>query len=287
MSTIDDSFFANEKLQGLSRLITNVKYHEKTGKQLFMDLIVPWTVEHSEEKQLYPLILFVQGSAWMTADRSYEIPQLSEIARHGFVVATMEHRSILENAPFPAYIEDVKMALNFLCEKKEDYCIDASRIFLWGSSSGANAVLMTTMLANSRGELFFEDVTWKKSIRGVVSCFGPTDLYDLLWEKRDEPEINLVLRAALGEDVSFWEQKLQWYSPCKWVESLEHCPPIYLLHGTEDKEVSYEQMLKFSNQLSEKNFDVKTACVHGAGHEWDFWSEDVYESIGQFFLNRE
>ena len=104
----------NPTLAGLATLTRNVAY--KTGADnLVMDIISPQSTGDDDDRR-YPTVVFVQGSAWTTPHRDYEIPQLSALAREGFVVATVNHRDASSDPHdmFPAYLEDVKAAIRYL-----------------------------------------------------------------------------------------------------------------------------------------------------------------------------
>ena len=80
----------NPTLAGLATLTRNVAY-ETGADNLVMDIISPQSTGDDDDRR-YPTVVFVQGSAWTTPHRDYEIPQLSALAREGFVVATVNHR---------------------------------------------------------------------------------------------------------------------------------------------------------------------------------------------------
>ena len=87
----------NPTLTGLATLTRNVAY--KTGADnLVMDIISPQSTGDDDDRR-YPTVVFVQGSAWTTPHRDYEIPQLSALAREGFVVATVNHRDASSDPP--------------------------------------------------------------------------------------------------------------------------------------------------------------------------------------------
>ncbi|MBD9019757.1 MAG: alpha/beta hydrolase, partial [Bifidobacterium breve] len=70
---------SNPTLAGLASLTRNVAY--KTGADdLVMDIIAPQSTGDDDNRR-YPTVVFVQGSAWTTPHRDYEIPQLSALAR--------------------------------------------------------------------------------------------------------------------------------------------------------------------------------------------------------------
>ena len=130
----------NPTLTGLARLTRNVAY--RTGADdLVMDIIAPQSTGDDDDRR-YPTVVFVQGSAWTTPDRDYEIPQLSELAREGFVVATVNHRNASRDASavFPAYLKDVKAAIRYLRANARRWHIDLS-----GWASGARRPAATRL----------------------------------------------------------------------------------------------------------------------------------------------
>ena len=270
---------SNPSLEGLSRLISDVVYSEAGGKALHMDLLVPWTKERPGFEKRYPLIVFVQGSSWTTPDRGYEIPQLSFIARRGYVVATIEHRSIFEGAPFPSFLQDVKCAIRFLRKNAAKYAIDEMRVAVWGTSSGSNAAMLAGLTGDDSSFVAGEYADYSDSVQAVVGCFGPADIKDLVWNARHSAAIAPVLTAAFGPDEQLWEASMARFSPLSYVLPGKAIPPFLLLHGNSDVEVPYEQSIRLAQTLMDCGADVSVVCVDGAGHEWDFWSQPVYEEI--------
>ena len=273
---------SNPSLTGLCRLISDVVYSESQGKSLHMDLLVPWTAERPGFEKRCPLIVFIQGSSWTTPDRGYEIPQLSFFARQGFVVATVEHRSIFEGAAFPAFLEDVKCAIRFLRKHADQYAVDPERVAVWGTSSGSNAAMLAGLTGGEERFITGEYREFSDTVQAVVGCFGPADIKDLVWNARHSAAIAPVLKAAFGPDESLWESAMADFSPMSCVERSEAIPPFLLLHGNSDVEVPYEQSLRLVQKLLDCGASVSAVCVDGAGHEWDFWSQAVYEEILAF-----
>ena len=270
---------SNPSLSGLCRLIPDVIYSEAQGKCLHMDLLVPWTAERPGFDKRCPLIVFIQGSSWTTPDRGYEIPQLSFFARQGFVVATVEHRSIFEGAAFPAFLKDVKCAIRFLRKNADKYAIDPEQVAVWGTSSGSNAAMLVGLTGGDERFITEEYSELSDTVQAVVGCFGPADIRDLVWNARHSAAIAPVLTAAFGADERGWESAMADFSPMSYVEKGKAIPPFLLLHGNSDVEVPYEQSIRFAQKLVDCGAEVSTVCVDGAGHEWDFWSQAVYEEI--------
>jgi acetyl esterase/lipase len=97
----------NPTLKGMAAVLPDVVFSTVQGIELKIQIIQPWKVDSATEQPKYPLIVFVQGSAWTFPNVYFEIPQLAQFAREGYVVATLTHRNCLEGHPFPAFLEDV------------------------------------------------------------------------------------------------------------------------------------------------------------------------------------
>ncbi len=93
-----------------------------------LQMIFPYRPGMSKE-ETYPLILFIPGSAWHKQEMYNDIPQYAKLAERGFVVAAMEYRES-DIAAFPAQIEDVCHALQFIPSIAEVFHIDTERIIV-------------------------------------------------------------------------------------------------------------------------------------------------------------
>ena len=84
-------------------VITNITFAQTdawfghTTQDLRMDLIYPEDTAHD-----YPCIVWICGGAWLSIDKSAHLAYLSELARAGFVVASVQYRTSNE-AKFPAH----------------------------------------------------------------------------------------------------------------------------------------------------------------------------------------
>src|SRR5690606_27836834 len=88
----------------------------------------------------FPLVVYIQGSAWHKQDLYAAIPNLSHIAAKGYVIASVQIRETAI-APFPAALEDVKCAIRYMREHAEEYGVDPKRVAVWGDSSGGHLAL--------------------------------------------------------------------------------------------------------------------------------------------------
>ena len=280
----------NPTLEGQVCLRQNVVYSTQTGENLKMTLFLPWNLEHPQiPKEPKPLIVFVQGSAWTTPDLDFEIPQLAQFAREGYIVTTVGHRDSQKGHPFPAYLQDVKCAIRYLRKHAGEYGIDTERVAIWGTSSGGNTALLVGTTGDDPRYETKEHAGYSDSVCAVVSCFGPTDLIGMMEDAQkvgNTAEFEFVASCLYGPDKSLWEERAKEMSPVSHVEPGRKYPPFLLLHGTADTMVSYDQMLRMYHKLCDCQADVEAYRIDGAEHELDFWSDEVYNVIAEFLRKK-
>lgn len=274
----------NPGLTGQVRLIDNVTYAAVDGRPLKMAILEPWTQRFPLKYHLAPrpLIVFVQGSSWRVGKMGEQIPQLVQFVKAGYVVATVQHRNTLDGYPFPAFLEDVKTAIRYLRRRAVKFAIDPDRVTIWGTSSGANAVMLVGLTGDDpryAGHLYR---TESDRVNAVVSCFAPMDVLDTFDYTAAVPGSELLKFCLLGMDRKKWPEIAKEMSPLDQVKPGQDYPPFLLFHGDADKVVPYQQMVKMYDKLEADGYDVAAYRVKGANHEKDFWSERVYQTVLEF-----
>lgn len=273
----------NPSLKGMAEMVPNVVFSTAQGVELKLQIFKPWTQEGNEQVQ-YPLIVFVQGSAWTFPNVNYEIPQLAQFAREGYVVATLTHRNCLEGHPFPAFLEDIKTGIRFLRRNAAQYQIDPERVGIWGTSSGGNTALLVGLTGEQPEYRTNEYPDASDSVKAVVDCFGPTDLTDAINNIPSIPEgMRQIFEGLRGDDTSENVKKLQEINPVNHIEPGKKYPPFLILQGNQDDLVPYSQSELMYHKLLEAGADASLVCVEGAPHEGSFWSNEVLEIIRVFF----
>ena len=304
---------ANPGLEGLARLTPNVPYKQVDGVTLTMDVLTPQEAETPEAMaadRRFPLVVFVQGSGWTTPDRGYEIPQLSELARRGFVVATVGHRDAKQGHPFPAYLNDVKSAIRFLRAHASRFHVDPEHVGIWGTSSGGNTALLVALTA---GDARYDDgvvpgtAGVSDAVDWTVACFPPTDIPELiatsplnvtdaddeapeetrLADARHTNAMVSVLGVDLHAEPSEYADVARAMSPCLIAEAGKASGPFLLLHGDADTLVPFDQSVRMDRRLTELGYDSRLVRVHGAEHESTFWSQAVLDEIVRFIEERQ
>nr|SIP63154.1 esterase, CE_Ubrb [uncultured bacterium] len=270
----------NPEFKGLVEMLGDIEFAAPDGHALKLHIIRPW----KRTTRGYPLVVFIQGSSWTTPDQYWEIPQLSQLAARGFVVATVTHRSCFE-AKAPAFLTDVKAAIRFLKVKASEYDIDPDRVCAWGTSSGGNAALLVGMTGDDPA---FESADWpgvSSRVQAVVDCFGPTDLMRMMEvQYADQLDEDGALFYALGggESADACRAAMTRISPIAYAQPGRDFPPFLMLHGDADPVVLYEDTERLYRRLVELGYAADLVRVSGAEHEGSFWSETVLEIIFAF-----
>jgi len=277
----------NPEMKGLVDLKPNVVFAHPDGEELAMQILKPmWK---SEDGKGFPLVVFIQGSAWTKPNMFWELPQLTALAHRGFVIASVTHRSAF-TAKAPAFLVDVKTAIRFLRANAAEYDIDKTRVCAWGTSSGGNTALLLGMTGDAPE---FEGEEWpgeSTAVNAVVDCFGPTDLNRMMEVQykmtATDDQQNLFAKLAGGTTVEACREPLKKISPIQYVKPGCQFPPFLMLHGDADPVVLYEDTETLYNKLNECGCEAELVRVTNAPHEGDFWSPELLEIIFDFIQKK-
>lgn len=270
----------NPEMLGLVDLKPDIVFSTAQGEELALQLLKPMWQSGGKG---FPLVVFIQGSAWTKPNQFWELPQLSLLARRGYVIASVTHRSCW-NVPAPAFLKDVKTAVRFLRAHAAEYDVDPERVCAWGMSSGGNTALMLGLTGDDPA---FETDEWageSTSVKAVVDCFGPTDLVKMIDDQygaNPKNEQNL-LYALGGRRMETYKETLTAISPIAYIEEGKALPPFLILHGDADDVVLYEDSEALHDKLAACGYEADLVRVAGAPHEGSFWSMELLEIIFRF-----
>ncbi|MBE6598835.1 MAG: alpha/beta hydrolase, partial [Ruminococcaceae bacterium] len=222
----------NPFMDGQAEFSPDIVYSSPDGKPLIMHLMTPWKNEANKDRR-YPLIVYTEGGGWATPWINFEIPQLAQYAREGYVVATIIHRDVYEGHPFPAFLQDLKCAIRFLRAHAEEYKIDPSRVVVMGASAGANASMLAALTGDDPRYKTEDYADESDAVSAVVECFGPADmftLYDNLGGDDNPNVIRLLTGGNPFTDEAAREKAIA-MSPCHIVADGRKYPPFLMFHG--------------------------------------------------------
>ncbi len=274
----------NPKLRGLALMVPDVVFSTATGSELKLQLLRPWEGGEEKSERRFPLIVFLQGSGWTTPNPYFELPQLAEYARSGYVVATITHRSFREGHPAPAFLQDAKTAIRFLRAHAAEYSIDPGRVCFFGTSSGGNTALLVAMTGDEARYKTGEYAEFSDAVQLCIECFGPTDLAGMM---KGIPEGDDSLERFFGGGSQAEKMALlEDMSPLQVFKKNKKCVPTLVIHGDADPVVPYEQGTLLYQALIEGGIDAEMICIDGAPHESSFWSGRLHEEILDFIGRR-
>jgi len=284
------------------RTVRNLEFARVPGPngELFalrMDLLVP------SSGGPHPLVISVPGGGFIHAVKAGAGTVRRYLAQAGYVVASIEYRTVKHGATFVDGVSDVKAAVRYLRAHAAEYNIDSGRVALWGESAGGYLASMAGLTA---GDPRFEsgsDADQSSDVQAVVNKFGGSDLTRLA-EGLDEPTVAAnsgahipLARWVLGanpDGLSLEDapEAVRDADPATYATSA--APPSLLFHGSDDRIVSPVQTAHLHAALRAAGADSTRYLIRGAGHgeiavksgEEKFWSTEPMLRIATDFLDR-
>lgn len=267
-------------------VLHNHPYCEREGRPLHMHLILP--SQHERPDKLWPLLVFIQGSAWRQQNLDANLAPLSVVARQGYAIAIVEYRPS-DVAAFPAQIQDAKTAIRYLRMNAGQFNIDPEQIVIWGDSSGGHTAVMTgiTFLDKQLDTDLYNE--YSCHVKGIIDYYAPADITRMNEAHStmdhygaDSPEGLLIG----GLDVLENPEQAAPTVIMNHISEEVDIPPILIIHGNKDRLVPFEQSVLLYNDLKQKGKDAEFYKLEGADHGGpDFWSDEVLDVV-QAFINR-
>lgn len=200
------------------------------------------------------------------------IPQWTEFARRGCVVAGVEYRTANE-APFPAALEDVKAAIRFLRANASGFGINPKKVFVAGESAGGCLACLVGVYGRERRYDVGEYLEYSSCVQGVIDFYGVTDFVS---NPDQYEELDMARKLFLGDG-----DKREEASPCLHVDS--HTPPFLIFHGDKDELVDIQQSERMYQSLIGRGIPVKLYVLERCGHGADeFYQREVLEIVEKF-----
>lgn len=216
---------------------TDVVFGTGGGRELKLDLYWPDDVSATRTA-----VLLIHGGGWRVGSRAGVAAYGEALARLGFLAAAIEYR-LLDEAPWPAQLDDVKTAVAYVRDSADSLGVDPARIVLQGFSAGGHLALLAG-----------DDL----KAGAVVALFPPVDLVIGTPDIGQAPAVNL-LAGAVEESAARLASPLHRAGP--------GFPPTFLIHGAEDWLVNHAS--------SQRMFDALIAA--GVKAELHIYSAHTHE----------
>jgi acetyl esterase/lipase len=259
---------------GQTQLTTynNVVYSTPTtaGKQvkLVMDIQVPKTAGRK------PLVVFLPGGGFESADPSGNLDERTYVAEQGYVVASVQYRTIPDGATYKDGLADVKSAIRYLRAHAARYDVNVGKVAVWGQSAGGYMAAMTGVTSHLRQFDVGRNLNQSSAVQAVVDEFGPSDLakvaadFDPATQAAYDTPASITAEYVLGpgssKTLAQEPAAAAAADPVTYVSSSD--PPFVLLQGTDDHIVSPSQTVLMLDALRAKGVPSTRYALTGANH---------------------
>lgn len=232
----------------------DLAYASKSAVQK-LDLYIP-----NEGSGPFPLIVEFHPGGFMVGGKSLGIGPMLEGLRRGYAVASVGYR-LSGEAVFPAAVNDAKAAIKFLRASAGMHNLDPRRFAAWGSSAGGNLAAMVAVSANdpSLTDPSLGNAGVSDAVQAAVDWYGPLD-FTAMDDQFKALGTNGVMGPTssptspesryLGKTVGTSEARdlARKADPGSYISSDD--PPMYVQHGTADRNVPITQSRDFTRELA-------------------------------------
>ena len=216
---------------------TDMVFASPDGVDLSVALYLP------DNEGPHPVIMWIHGGGWRQGHRLVGVNHASQqiVADGQWAVVSVEYR-LSSEAIWPAQLEDLQTALNWVRDNANLYNLDSETIVAWGSSAGGH---LASMLA----------VTPEANITAAIDWFGPTDLNVLTDQAIGAGSDYSAMTSLLGCDLSGNDSECgnQSVSASPALLVNHQTVPMLIMHGTDDETVPFNHSTILHDALMTPN----------------------------------
>jgi len=234
---------------------------------LSMDIQMP------EAPKQRPVVIYVTGGGFIQAPKEAALNLRTYVAEAGFVVASIEYRTVRDGANYRDGIADVKSAVRYLRANAVKYGIDPARVAVWGESAGGYLAAMVGVTNGLKSFDVGNDLEQSSDVQAVVDKFGASDLSKLASDfdqkakdANNAPGNPIAQYIATVPETRLLDTQLATTAanPLTYVKPIH--PPFLILHGSRDRLISPSQTLILHNALTAVGGHSVRYVLDGAGH---------------------
>jgi acetyl esterase/lipase len=237
-----------------------------------------------------PCVIFITGGGFMFAPKEGELYKRSEIAKQGYVVASITYH-VISNGIYSDAVKDVKAAVRYIRAHAAEYGVNPSHMALWGESAGG---YLTALAGTTNGLKEFEvgeNLDQSSAVQACIDSFGLSDLtkigadYDEVALKAhftlDSPDGKYIHGKNSGLTSLDKPEVVAKANPVNYVDKND--PPFLFFHGMKDGLVSPSQTLLVHEALRKVKVSSTRYVIADAGHGGvQFGSPEVLKIMVDF-----
>jgi acetyl esterase/lipase len=229
--------------------MTNVSYG--ASSQQAMDVHLPAGRSSASTK----VMIMIHGGAWNAGDKAdFNAYVDSMKAREpSYAIFNINYRLASPPNLFPAQEQDIKAAVEFIFNNRDEYRI-SDKFVLVGASAGGHLALL-------QGYKHTSPVKPK----AIIDFFGPVDLIDM-YNNPPNPFVPSLLTSVTGGTPTSSNTIYTQSSPINFVTA--QSAPTMILHGGIDFVVSPSQSALLNSTLTTLNVPHQYVFYPTEGHGW-------------------
>jgi acetyl esterase/lipase len=250
---------------------TSIRSHKRIGfaadKSLALNIYQPLN------SGKYPGVIQVYGGAWRSGNPNNDEQFSHYLASRGYVVVAIDYRHAPQHR-FPAQLADVKMAIEYVRSRAQDWEIDPERLGIIGRSAGGHLATLAAYQPEA------------EPLQAVVSYYGPVDLTAGYADPPvpDPIDSRQVMRDFLGGTPADLPELYKQASPGQLVT--RRLPPTLLVYGGQDHLVELRFGRKLANNL--QSFGTPTVFIEipWANHAFDAIFNGTSNQLALYYTER-
>jgi acetyl esterase len=217
----------------------------------------------------FPVVLDLHGGAWNAKDRYAEQPMDRAIAASGVLVVAID-MTLAKEAPYPACVQDANYGVRWLKSKAAAWNGDASRIGIYGSSSGGHVGELLGMRprdARYNAIALAEAPNVDATIAYVATRSPISNTYARFQNAEARKRDNMMRNNR--NFFNPWETIFE-ANPQQILERREAVTlvPLLIMQGALDDNVLPAAQEKFAATYKAAGGDVSITVFEGSEHEW-------------------
>ncbi len=202
-----------------------------------------------DQRELRPAVLFFASGLWENMSVTQFAPQCLHLSGRGAVAILLEYRVRSQHGTGPLEaMSDARSAIRWVRYNAEALRIDPTRVVAAGGSGGALLVLSAAMIPGVADDPNDPNISCVPDGMALFCPIVDTSRPPIVLEKF--PSAEEAYRC----------------SPSRYIG--KHVPPTIIFHGTADRVIPFEPVVKFVNAVKKKSNICELCLFKGRDHSF-------------------
>ena len=218
----------------------------------------------------FPTVLDLHGGAWNAKDRFAEEPMDRSIASSGVLVVAVDLTRAPE-APYPAAIQDANYAVRWLKWKAPTWKGDASKLGIYGSSSGGHVAELLAMRPHGPRYNGIALPQGAPKVDATVAYVAMRSPISDTWARYENAD-HLKRADMVKNNTTFFKpwDTIHESNPVEILQRHERVTmvPMLVMQGALDDNMIPPAQKKFAETYKAAGGDIQYELFEGCEHEW-------------------